>query len=74
VNRLVRSLVCLIALSMSACATTRAVQPWEKRALAKPAMRIERSRLESHYAYQLYASREGSNGGDAVGRGGCGCN
>jgi hypothetical protein len=50
------------------------VQPWQKRALAKPAMRLDGNRLEAHYKYQLYASREGASGGDTVGRGGCGCN
>lgn len=62
-----------LALALSACAATL-VQPWQKRALAMPAMRLDGNRLHAHYQYQLYASREAASGGDTVGRGGCGCN
>lgn len=70
-RRLVPAL--LSAALLGGCALTP-VQPWEKGMLAKPAMGLERDRLEAKYAEHTYSSKEGSAGGAAVGGGGCGCN
>jgi hypothetical protein len=59
-------------LALAGCGTP--VQPWEKGALAKPAMTFERDRLESAFAEHTYSSKEGASGGAGVGGGGCGCN
>jgi len=74
-GRLLAAAVVSLALGpLSGCATLEPVQPWEKRALAKPSMRFDGDRLETHYARQLYSSKESANGGDSVGAGSCGCN
>lgn len=59
---------------LSACASLKAVQPWEKGNLAKQEMTFEDNKLESRYSEHIYTSREAASGGAGVGGGGCGCN
>ncbi|MES2149001.1 MAG: DUF4266 domain-containing protein [Pseudomonadota bacterium] len=61
-------------LALAGCGALAPVQPWEKGALAKPAMSFERDRLEARFAEHTYSSKEGAAGGAGVGGGGCGCN
>jgi hypothetical protein len=68
--------IILIAMifSVTACASFKKVQPWEKGNLAKPEMTFEGDVLDSAYVEHTYFSKEGSSGGVGVGGGGCGCN
>lgn len=56
------------------CALVQPVAPWQKGALAKPAMGFEADRLEAAFAEHTYTSKEAASGGAALGGGGCGCN
>ncbi|HEY1150029.1 MAG TPA: DUF4266 domain-containing protein [Pseudoduganella sp.] len=67
-------LASLLALGLSACAMVQPVAPWEKGALARPAMRFDGNRLESAYSAHTYDSKEAAFGSGSVGGGGCGCN
>lgn len=60
--------------TLAGCGAITPVQPWEKGALAKPAMSLERDRLEAQFDEHTYSSKEGASGGAGVGGGGCGCN
>jgi len=50
------------------------VQPWDRDALAKDAMKPERDPVTLAVREHLWFSREAANGGRTVGGGGCGCN
>lgn len=64
---------CVLAAS-AGCSAIKPVQPWERGALAKPAMLIEGDTLEARFNEHIYTSKEGASGGSGVGGGGCGCN
>lgn len=49
-------------------------QPWEKGALAKPAMTMGGDTLSQRFDQHVYSSKENASGGYGVGGGGCGCN
>ena len=66
------SIIVLIALQCSACATN--VKPWERGTLAKPHMAIEPDGLARTIREQVVSSKESSSGGYGVVGGGCGCN
>jgi hypothetical protein len=50
------------------------VSPWERGALADPAMNTERLPLANLMVEHMWFSREAASGGQGVGGGGCGCN
>lgn len=50
------------------------VQPWERGALAHPAMQPEADRLERALDEHTYFSKETGTGGRGAAGGGCGCN
>ncbi len=60
--------------SLAGCAGFKAIQPWEKGVLAKPAMSFETDRLDNAFVEHTYFSKEAASGGAGVGTGGCGCN
>ena len=60
--------------TLTSCASTQAVQPWEKGFLAKPEMTFEGDALDKNFTEHTYFSKEGASGGSGVGGGGCGCN
>ncbi|MGO4381637.1 DUF4266 domain-containing protein [Pseudoduganella sp. RAF19] len=64
----------LLASALSGCGMVQPVAPWEKGALARPAMRFDSSRLETAYDAHTYDSKEAASGSGSVGGGGCGCN
>lgn len=68
--------MCALAalITLTGCGALPPVQPWEKGALAKPAMTFERDALEAQFDEHIYSSKEGASGGAGVGGGGCGCN
>jgi hypothetical protein len=61
---------------LGGCATESAVRvrPWERGALADPAMNPDRDPLADAMADHVNFSREAANGGKGVGGSGCGCN
>jgi len=65
----------LVALSglVGGCSAMH-VQPWDRDLLARDAMKINPSLIESGADDHIYFSKEGSTGGHGVGGGGCGCN
>ncbi len=58
----------------SACSHLGKVEAWEKGALAKSEMRLDKDKLALKNADHIYTSREGASGTGSVGGGGCGCN
>ena len=67
-----------LGLLLASCATAlhgcAGVKPWEKDALAQPAMQLDPHPLVSSSDDHVYFSREASKGGRGFGGGGCGCN
>ncbi len=72
--RLPLALCLLSALSLGGCGIIQPPQPWEKGALAKSEMKMDKDPLEARFMSHVYFSKEASSGGDGVGGGGCGCN
>ena len=62
-----------LLLPLAACSNL-GVQPWERDLLAKPAMQLTASPLESAIDDHIYFSKEAATGGRGFGGGGCGCN
>ena len=58
---------------VSGCSLTPP-KPWEKDLLSRPAMSMQKERLERGFTSQVYESKENSSGGDGAGGSGCGCN
>jgi len=65
-------IVPLIA-TASGC-TSLGVEPWERDLLAKDAMSLTSSPIDSALDDHIYFSKEASSGGKGFGGGGCGCN
>lgn len=64
----------LLLLSVSACAQPQ-VKPWERGALAEPAMTFGNDALQEGIRDHIYFSKEATSGGRSLtGGGGCGCN
>jgi len=61
------------SLALAGCAWAPP-QPWEKGALAKPAMTMGGDALSQRFDQHVYSSKENASGGYGVGGGGCGCN
>lgn len=66
--------IVILSVTLSACSTIQAVQPWEKGKLARQDMRFDRDNLDARFVDHTYFSKEASSGGTGVGGGGCGCN
>jgi hypothetical protein len=66
----------LAAILVAGCSTASAVRvrPWERAALADPAMNPDRDPLADAMGDHVNFSREAANGGKGVGGSGCGCN
>ncbi|WP_395699746.1 DUF4266 domain-containing protein [Aquabacterium sp.] len=73
-QRRVLTLLSASMLPCAGCALVQPVAPWQKGALAKPAMSFEADRLEAAFGEHVYSSKEAASGGTGVGGGGCGCN
>jgi len=61
---------------LAGCSTTGMVRvhPWERAALADPAMNPDRDPLDTAMMEHVFTSRETASGGRGVGGTGCGCN
>jgi hypothetical protein len=70
---LIAPLATLAVTALSACAIAPP-QPWERGALARPAMSMSADPLEQRFDQHIYGSKENASGGYGVGGGGCGCN
>jgi len=66
----------LAAILVAGCSTASAVRvrPWERAALADPAMNPDWDPLADAMGDHVNFSREAANGGKGVGGSGCGCN
>ena len=71
---LTRIIFITLIFSITACASLKKVQPWEKGNLAKPEMTFEGDALDNAFTEHTYFSKEGASGGVGVGGGGCGGN
>jgi hypothetical protein len=65
--------LCAALAGLSGCALAP-VHAWEKGELARTDMLIQGDTLETRFNEHIYASKEASSGGSAIGGGGCGCN
>lgn len=72
--RRLRTLALMTLLAPLAACSNLGVQPWERDLLAKPAMQLSASPLESAIDDHIYFSKEAATGGRGFGGGGCGCN
>ena len=63
--------LCVLLLSLSACAT---VPPYERETLARRDMALQRNPDTSAGEQHATAYREGSSGAEGTSGGGCGCN
>lgn len=61
------------ALTLSAC-SVQPVKPWQRGALAQPAMAWEVDPILNEYREHVQFSKEAASGGNGLGGGGCGCN
>lgn len=66
-------LVIVVGIFGSGCSSL-GVQPWERDLLAKDAMSLNSSPIDSALDDHIYFSKEASSGGKGFGGGGCGCN
>ncbi|MGL1956210.1 MAG: DUF4266 domain-containing protein [Colwellia sp.] len=62
-----------LMISASGCASL-GVEPWKRDLLAKEAMSLNASPVDSALDDHIYFSKEASSGGKSFGGGGCGCN
>lgn len=70
-------LLSVSSLSLAGCATSPAVQPWERNLLAQDEMQLVPDKMEKYFDDHIYFSRQGAVGGSGAGGGGgggCGCN
>lgn len=70
-SRFAASLLCVLTVSASACAT---VAPYERERLARPDMEQGRNGDAKAGEEHAVSYREGSSGGTSSSGGGCGCN
>lgn len=62
----------VLAVLLSGCITR--VPPWDRDLLAEKKMQLIPDPMENEMDEKVYFSKEGSNGGQGIGGGGCGCN
>ncbi len=81
INRTINTVITLCVLILvSGCGTIsniaihEDVKPWQKSALAEPAMQFPQDGMQGFVDDHIYFSKEASSGGNGVGGGGCGCN
>ncbi|MFT4925313.1 MAG: hypothetical protein ACI8WB_001405 [Phenylobacterium sp.] len=68
------TLVVLLLASLTSGCANLGVKPWERDLLAKDAMALNASPLDSALDDHIYFSKEASSGGRSFAGGGCGCN
>jgi len=72
-KRVKLALISVLIISTTGCASL-GVEPWERDLLAKKAMSLNASPIDSALDDHIYFSKEASSGGKGFGGGGCGCN
>ncbi|OUR62283.1 hypothetical protein A9Q74_05415 [Colwellia sp. 39_35_sub15_T18] len=73
VHKIKLALIVPLITIASGC-TSLGVEPWERDLLAKDAMSLTSSPIDSALDDHIYFSKEASSGGKGFGGGGCGCN
>ena len=71
---MIRRMTGCVALILLAGCSAQPVQPWQRAALASPAMAWEMDPLLADYNEHIQVSKEAASGGASLGGGGCGCN
>lgn len=74
IKRRMRAVTLAALLAPLAACGNLGVQPWERDLLAKLAMQLSASPVESAIDDHIYFSKEAATGGRGFGGGGCGCN
>ena len=69
-----RVALCVAPLALFGACSGLGVQAWERDLLARPAMQLNASPVESAIDDHFYFSKEAATGGRGFGGGGCGCN
>ena len=68
-----RTISGFVLMLLAGC-SVQPVQPWQRAALANPAMAWEMDPLLADYNEHIQVSKEAASGGATLGGGGCGCN
>ena len=71
---MIRRMTGCVALILLAGCSAQPAQPWQRAALASPAMAWEMDPLLADYNEHIQVSKEAASGGASLGGGGCGCN
>ncbi|HJK89917.1 MAG TPA: DUF4266 domain-containing protein [Polyangiaceae bacterium LLY-WYZ-15_(1-7)] len=69
-----RRLIGALALSAALLGGCVSVAPYEREALSRKGMDVEREGMEMGFRAHVHDSREGATGGHGSTGGGCGCN
>jgi hypothetical protein len=69
-----RTIALVVTLVLLAGCATQPVEAWQRGALARRDMSLQRDPLGRKYFVHLHDSKEAANGGEGAGGGGCGCN
>ncbi len=74
INKLLKSIIILLTISIMTSCSSIKVKPWEKGILARQDMTIDSDLQDINIDDHIYFSKEGSSGGRGFAGGGCGCN
>ena len=74
INKLLKSIIILLTISIMISCSSIKVKPWEKGILARQDMTIDSDLQDINIDDHIYFSKEGSSGGRGFAGGGCGCN
>lgn len=72
--KILRSLLLLNVLIVSACSMDPWVKPYERANMADPIMSFARDPVSEAYKNHVHQAREGARGAESGAGGGCGCN
>lgn len=72
--KILRSVLLLIVIFVSACSMEPWVKPYERANMADPIMSFARDPVSEAYTNHVRQAREGARGAESGAGGGCGCN
>ena len=72
--KILRSLLLLNIVIVSACSMEPWVKPYERANMADPIMSFARDPVSEAYKNHVHQAREGARGAESGAGGGCGCN
>ena len=71
---ILKSLLIISVLGISACSIEPWVKPYERANMADPIMSFARDPVSESYKNHVHQAREGARGAESGAGGGCGCN